>query len=211
MDRELLGAHVICTNYGFWLPNEERGSGSDFVRSEALTKFGPANPVTHRRSVASKPYDREIRRLAKDALRYPEVILNGEQALSAATGIKNEIQKYGGTIWAYARLPDHEHYVIAPPRYDIRRFIGRLRGAATKQLLADGLHPLKDYRDRYGKIPSPWGRLPWVVYLWTEDDILRSVGYVKQNPLKQGLPKQHWGFVFEFPNLNPKDTNRSRK
>src|SRR5688500_18248712 len=51
---KVIGFHIIGCTYGFWLPNDERGSGSDFVRSEALTRFGPANPVTHQRSVASK-------------------------------------------------------------------------------------------------------------------------------------------------------------
>jgi hypothetical protein len=39
----VLASHVIITAYGFWLPNEERGSWSDFVRSWELFKnFGPA-------------------------------------------------------------------------------------------------------------------------------------------------------------------------
>jgi hypothetical protein len=45
----VIGFHVVGCTYGFWLPNEERGSCSDFVRSEALTKFGPATGTSHRR------------------------------------------------------------------------------------------------------------------------------------------------------------------
>jgi hypothetical protein len=71
LDRSPLGFHVICTTYGFWLPNDERGSGSDFVRAEHLTPFGPANPVSTRRSVAYRPFDWEVRRLARESLRYP--------------------------------------------------------------------------------------------------------------------------------------------
>ena len=204
----LLGFHVICTNYGFWLGNDHRGSGSDYIRETHLRKFGPATKVDHGRSVAYVPHDIELRRLAKSELMYPEVILNGEQALSAAKGIRKEVETYGGTIWAYARMPDHEHYVIAPHRYDIRRFVGRLRGAATKQLLADGLHPLKDYRDKDGNIPSPWAHLPWVVYLWTEDDVLRIIPYVNDNPIKKRLPRQDWSFVLPYPEINPIDLAR---
>jgi hypothetical protein len=72
----LLGFHIVCSAYGFWLPNDERGSGSDFVRSEALTKFGPANPVGHRRSVARKPCDPVIRQMARAALKYEPVRFN---------------------------------------------------------------------------------------------------------------------------------------
>jgi hypothetical protein len=41
----VIGFHVIGCTYGFWLPNDERGSGSGFVRSDALTKFGPAKTI----------------------------------------------------------------------------------------------------------------------------------------------------------------------
>ena len=59
----VIGFHVIGCTYGFWLPNEERGSCSDFVRSDALAKFGPANPVDHSRFVARKKYDYEVRQM----------------------------------------------------------------------------------------------------------------------------------------------------
>jgi len=34
--------HAIFTAYGFWLPNDPRGSWSDFVGSWELFRFGPA-------------------------------------------------------------------------------------------------------------------------------------------------------------------------
>src|SRR4029079_10167109 len=74
----VIGFHVIGCTYGFWLPNDQRGSGSDFVRSDALTKFGPAHPVTGR-SVARKPFDVQIRRIAKESLKYPPVVLTNAQ------------------------------------------------------------------------------------------------------------------------------------
>ena len=155
LDTSALGFHVVGTTYGFWLPNEERGSGSDFVRADHLTKFGPANPVSTRRSVAYVPHDPEIRRLARESLRYPYVEFNGEQARAVGRGFANEIQDYGGTIHAFVILENHIHAVIGRHRYDVRRFVGRLKGAATKQLRAEGLHPLADYPLPDGSLPSP--------------------------------------------------------
>jgi hypothetical protein len=86
--------------YGFWLPNDQRGSGSDWVRSKNLLKYAPANPNPDNRSVAAKPFDPEIRRLARSELLYPYVELNGEQARSVAVGFRNEISAYGGAIHA---------------------------------------------------------------------------------------------------------------
>ena len=198
IDHSPLGFHILCTTYGFWLPNDERGSGSDFVRADHLTPFGPANPVSTRRSVAYKPFDREIRRLARASLRYPHVELTGRQARAVGRGFGNEVGAYGGTLHACAILENHTHLVTGPHRYDVRRFAGRLKGAATKQLRAEGLHPLADYPLPDGSLPSPWARLPWVVYLWTEQDMRRAIRYVEDNPLRQRKPKQKWSFVVPY-------------
>jgi REP element-mobilizing transposase RayT len=193
-----LGFHIICTTYGFWLPNDERGSGSDFVRAPHLTRFGPANPVSTRRSVAYKPFDPEVRRLGRASLRYPYVEFNGLQARAVGRGFANEIERHGGTMYACAILENHVHGVLGPHRYDVRRFAGRLKGAATRQLRAEGLHPLANDPLPDGSLPSPWARLPWVVYLWTEEDMRRAIRYVENNPSKQGKPRQRWSFVVPF-------------
>ena len=38
----VLGYHLIMGTYGIWLPNDPRGSWSDFVGSRELFYFGPA-------------------------------------------------------------------------------------------------------------------------------------------------------------------------
>jgi hypothetical protein len=54
----VIAYHVIVTNYGFWLPNDPRGSWSDFVRSWKLfLAAGPATKTDTRRSVANKGHD----------------------------------------------------------------------------------------------------------------------------------------------------------
>ncbi|HEY5314071.1 MAG TPA: hypothetical protein VIK18_16185 [Pirellulales bacterium] len=51
--------HIIFCAYGFWLPNDPRGSWSTFVGSKLLyRKFGPATKVTTRESLAHQPHDR---------------------------------------------------------------------------------------------------------------------------------------------------------
>src|SRR5437899_6098149 len=52
----VLASHVIFTTYGFWLPNDPRGSWSDFVAAwELFRAGGPATKTTTRRSVAGAP------------------------------------------------------------------------------------------------------------------------------------------------------------
>src|SRR5207302_1797405 len=132
---KVIGFHIICCTYGFWLPNDERGSGSDFVRSEALTNFGPANPVSHRRSVAREPYDFRVREMARASLRYPPVLFTLEQIGAVGRGIARELERFhAADVHAFVTLRDHIHMLTGPCRYDVRRFAGRLKGAATKQL-----------------------------------------------------------------------------
>src|SRR6266550_7315961 len=107
---KVVGFHIICCTYGFWLPNDQRGSCSDFVRSDALTKFGPANPVSHARSVARTPYDFAIRQLARQSLRYPPVLFTLDQIGAVGRGIAKELQTFHpADVYAFVTLRDHIH------------------------------------------------------------------------------------------------------
>src|SRR5581483_11392251 len=53
----ILAFHSIFSMYGFWLPNDPRGSGSDYIASWELFRFGPATKTNSRRSVAGVPHD----------------------------------------------------------------------------------------------------------------------------------------------------------
>ena len=50
--------HLIMTAYGFWLPNDPRGSWSEFVASWELYKFGAATKTNEKRSLARDPHDK---------------------------------------------------------------------------------------------------------------------------------------------------------
>lgn len=195
----VIGFHVIGCTYGFWLPNDQRGSGSDYVRKPSLRQFGPATLVTHRRSVAREPFDPEIRKLARESLMYPHVVFNREQIESICRGFAREIEQYrAAPMHALAQLPNHFHFVCGPCRYDVRRFEGRLKGAATRQLLEEGLHPLQSFRDKSGIIPSPWSVKPWVVYLFEPQDVTRSIEYVNRNLRRAGIFPQDHPFLVSY-------------
>jgi hypothetical protein len=66
----VLAYHLNWGAYGFWLPNDPRGSGSSYVWSDDLYKHGPATKVEHGTYVARNPHDREKRRAAKSDLKY---------------------------------------------------------------------------------------------------------------------------------------------
>lgn len=192
------GYHVIFTAYGFWLPNDPRGSGSVCVRVEELRQFGPATKVTTRRSVARKPHDVRRRLAAKAELTYPPVTFSGIQARAIGRGFEEYVTQSGVTVWACSILPAHVHLVLARYRYNAETMVTQFKAAATRQLLAEGLHPLAAYREEGGPLPHCWGKGRRKVFLNDDADILRSIRYVEENPLREGKPAQRWRFVTPF-------------
>ena len=65
--------------------------------------------------------------------------------------------------------------MIRPHRYRIEQVVNLLKGAATRQLVHDGLRPLAEYRDRRGRIPSPFQEECGHEVLYTVDDMWRAI------------------------------------
>ena len=194
----VIAYHIVFSAYGFWLPNDPRGSNSDYVRSKDLLPFGEAKKVQHNRSVAHHPHDWTVRQLAKDALKYKPVRFTGKQARSVGRGFAKAIRKAGLIVVACAILPDHVHLVVLRHRYVIETIVRLLKSAATTQLLADGLHPFADVKLNDGSRPSPWGQKYRDVYLFDKAELLRKIRYVVDNPLKERKPCQSWSFVAAY-------------
>src|SRR5438270_5776341 len=85
------GYHIIFSAYGFWLPNDPRGSWSDFVGSWELFRYGSATKTAETRSLAHRAHDRALRQAAKSALKYPPLQFNGLQARAVARGFAHYI------------------------------------------------------------------------------------------------------------------------
>ena len=188
------GYHVIFTAYGFWLPNDPRGSWSDFVGAWELFRFGPATKTDATVSVAGKPHDREVRQAAKSNLKHPAVEFTGAQAQAVGDGIRNAVLKGNYTVWAGSILPTHVHLVIGRHTFSVEKMINLMKGSATRELVRRGIHPLQQFRDDKGKIPKCWARGEWIVFLNTDKDIVRSIGYAENNPSKEGKPTQKMEF-----------------
>jgi hypothetical protein len=152
----LHGWHLVFSVYGFWLPNDERGSGSSRVWAQHLYDVaGDATKVFTTHSVAHRPHDVKLRRAAQEALKYPAVRLTGVQARAVGRGIAAVLPKVGLVVHACAIMPDHVHVVVAALKFDGDEIIECLKRAGTRGLNAEGLHPLKDYPRANGRLPSP--------------------------------------------------------
>jgi REP element-mobilizing transposase RayT len=194
----VVASHIIFTAYGFWLPNDPRGSWSDFVRKWELLFFGKATKTDDTRSVAPVPHDRELRRAAKKALKYPPVRFTRNQALAIAKGFAKAIRESGYIVVACSIMPDYAHMVVLRHARIAERIIGHLKARATQNLLDERLHPFAEFKDGDGEIPPVWARGGWKVFLDSVEDIERAIRYVENNPLKEGKKKQTWSFVKRF-------------
>jgi len=185
----VLAYHLILTCYGFWLPNDPRGSWSTEVRRYELLRFGPATKVNTRRSIAGIEHNYALRRAAKAALKYPPVILNGLQARAIVRGFAELCEKNKYAVHACAIMADHAHLVIARhPGHKIEQIARRLKAKGTQRLNIEGLG--------FGR--TPWVRGEWKVFLNTPRTIRRAIQYVEHNPIRAGRKRQDWHFVTPY-------------
>ena len=195
----MLGWHLIFSTYGFWLPNDERGSGSSHVRAQHIYEAGgEATKVNTRHSVARQPHDLRLRRLAKRALKYPAVKLSGLQARAVARGIAAVAPKVGLVVHACAIMPDHVHLVVPRHSMDGDEVLACIKRAGTRGLNDEGLHPMREYSRANGRLPSPWGARGWKVMLFSREEIVSRIRYVERNPVLAGLSAQRWSFVVPY-------------
>ena len=187
--------HLIITAYGFWLPNDPRGSWSDLVGSWELYKFGPATTVTGKRSYAHDPHDVALRRAAKRALKYPVVRFDDAQRGAIAKGFAQAIAESGYLVHACCIGHDHAHLVTTRHERTIEQVAKHLKSRATMALTGAGLHPLKAHRTRQNTVPTPWAEGIWSVFINEVEQLRAAIGYVERHPRKEGLALQHYDFV----------------
>jgi REP element-mobilizing transposase RayT len=195
--------HVIFGTYGFWLPNDPRGSWSDYVGKFELVHFGKANRSLDRKDIAELSAEEQNRlEEAKRYLNYPAVHWNDHQIDAVASGFEVCLKKSNLTIWACSILPEHVHLVIARHKFDVEKIANLLKGEATKQLNRLQLHPLAVYAKAGKRPPSPWAENQWKVFLDTEESIDNAIRYVEENPIREGRSRQQWSFVSPFRGLD---------
>ena len=191
----VIAYHMILSAYGFWLPNDPRGSWSSVIRRYELLAFGHATKTDTTRSMAGTQHDRALRLAAKRALKYLPVRFTGEQAKLFATGFAAAADEGGYVFHALAILPDHAHLVIARHARHLDEVASHLKAKATRALNDAEQHPLAPYRSDTGRTPSPWARKHWSPYIRDAGHLRNVIRYVEDNPVKAGLRRQKWSYV----------------
>ena len=104
----VIAYHLVWTGYGWWLPNDPRGSMSHCIADEEVAHLGKSH--YGRRTV--QPRSTTIRRFhdsASDVLKSPLLKFHDEQIPLIAEGFLSEINTSCYTCYACAIMPDHVH------------------------------------------------------------------------------------------------------
>lgn len=191
----VIAYHAIVSAYGFWLPNDPRGSWSDFVGSWELFKFGgPATKVSTRKSLAHVSHDPDFRRKAKEHLKYPPVRFDGWIRESIGDGFALAATEGSYRIRACCIGYDHAHIVVERQERDIEKIVAHLKSKASMQVTLAGIHPMANFAEN-SRIPTMWGEGCWKVFIDDLAQLHAAIAYVERHPIKEGLSAQQWKFV----------------
>ena len=187
------GFHLIWTAYGWWLPNDPRGSSSLEIWVEKIAELGELH---HGRKLV-QPSGREIKDFysqARCVLKHP--LLTFDEAdidLIAASFARVSAERHY-TCYACAIMPDHVHALIRKHRDHAEAMIENLQQASRTALIDSA---------RRGPAHPVWGGPGWKVFLNSREDLVRIIDYIRKNPIKARHPPQNWGFVKEYDGWMP--------
>lgn len=188
------GYHLIWTAYGWWLPNDPRGSSSHEIRVERIAELGKL----HLGRKKSQPGSVELKRFYEQAeavLKHPLKTLDSQATHIIEGAFSQVIAEHKYTCYACAIMPEHVHLLIRKHRDKAEQMIELFQAASRDRLIADGL---------WGSSHPVWGGPGWKVFLNTRRDMERIVAYICNNPIKQGLPEQRWSFVRQYDGWMPR-------
>jgi REP element-mobilizing transposase RayT len=154
--------------------------------------------VNDKRSYAHDPHDVDLRRRAKQALKYPPVRFNEAQRQAIANGFAKAVQESNYLVHALCIGHDHSHAILSRHERAIEQVARHLKSKATMELTQRGLHPLKECRKPDGAVPTPWAVDCWSVFINDTEQLRAAIRYVERHPEKEGLKPQRWDFVSRY-------------
>ena len=185
LKKRILAHHLILSSYGFWLPNDPRGSGSEDLREG---KFEDLGEIHHGRK-RLQPTRAELRAFYVKAfpkLEHAPIWFDDGMRDAIAGAFREVIERNGYTVWACAIGSNHAHLCV---RYHRDRYeniwmnlVSQARVAVLARSMVGSEHPV-------------WAHRPYSVFCCSTEDIGRTIAYIEGNPGKEGLSGQIWPFV----------------
>jgi REP element-mobilizing transposase RayT len=207
----IVGHHLIWTVYGYWLPNDPRGSMSQEIRSASIGELGDLHYGRKRMQPAGRVLN-EFRERASDVLKHPLLILDEGEVATIAKAFAELIRSANYTCYACAIMPDHVHLLIRKHRDQADRMLERFQEVSRLAILAKSpANRAAEREARRGDNHPVWGGPGWKVYLENIADMERTIKYIEDNPIEIGRPRQHWDFVRAYDGWIPGEVRKVKK
>jgi REP element-mobilizing transposase RayT len=198
-----IGMHLILSGYGTWVSNDLRGSGSEETRKPELDALGPIHQG--RKPNHLQPSRQELRGFYREV----EPVLNFEtlwfrderERAKIGAAFAEVVAKYKYTVWAAAVCANHAHQLVRLHRDDVVTIWDHFANASRVAV--------KRYRNITDGHPV-WSSRPFRVYLETPPAVRDEIDYIRKNPMKEGLPEQHWDFATPYNDWPLHNKRRSR-
>jgi REP element-mobilizing transposase RayT len=184
----VIAHHLIWTAYGYWLPNDPRGSMSKTIACDVIAELGEL----HYGRKKVQPLGREVQEFhsaAKSVLKHSLLDFAVCDFPAIADALAETIREHKYTCYACAIMPDHIHILIRKHKHLSEDMLDNFQQTSRLRLHNLGLRP-DDH--------PVWGGPGWKVFLDTPTDIRRTIHYIEGNPPKWRLPRQQWPFVIEY-------------
>lgn len=181
----VIGYHLVWTAYGWWLPNDPRGSSPHEIRVEKIESLGELR--TGRKRI--QPPSRVIRGFyeeARDLLKHPLLILSDEDIALVAQAFAQTIGERAYVCYGCAIMPDHVHCLVGRHRDRAEGITEALQRDSRQALIETG---------RRAPTHPVWGGTGWKVFQNTHQGMRPIVEYIQRNPIKARRPVQNWPFV----------------
>src|SRR6266542_1702635 len=104
----VIAYHLIWTIYGYWLPNDPRGSTSLVIRNDILKDLGELHYGRKRVQPASRDL-RAFYARAQNSLKHPILELSRDAVACVANAFAKTMDTNRYTCYACAIMPDHVH------------------------------------------------------------------------------------------------------
>jgi REP element-mobilizing transposase RayT len=189
----VIGHHLIWTVYGWWLPNDPRGSSSHEIQVERIAELGELH---YGRKPIQPPAEelREFHHRAGEALSYPVLTFDSDDMAVVAASLRETIRLRNYTCYACAIMPEHVHLLIRRHRDLAEEMLAAFQDATREAIVSAGRRPAWH---------PIWGGPGWKVFQSSPRQMENTIRYVTGNPAKHGLPPQQWDFVLPYDGWLP--------
>ena len=189
----VVGHHLIWTAYGWWLPNDPRGSSSREIRVEPVAQLGELH-YGRKETQPTQDELREFYQRARPVLAHAVLAFDEADVAVIAECFARTIRRRGYTCYACAIMLDHVHLLIRRHREMGDQMIEAFQNDSRAALIAAGRRP-----DNH----PVWTRKGRAVYKNTREEMEVPVEYVEGNPREAGRPAQHYDFVKPYDGWLP--------